>query len=135
MPDRLFLSCWLRSRGNGHGPDLETRLRQFAKMLSLFPLSRLAARGPELRTYVIERTEPPQFEREFPHAEDPAETVEDVMGAAYAPGDGGRATGVHNTSSIRAAPVASITSRSKPRAAPLAGGICARAARKSSSIG
>ena len=82
MPDRLFLSCWLRSRGNGHGPDLETRLRQFAKLLSLFPLSRLAARGPELRTYVIEHTEPPQFEREFPHAEDPAETVEDIMGAA-----------------------------------------------------
>ena len=44
-------------------------------------------------------------------------------------------TGVHSTCSIRLAPVASITSRSKPSATPLAGGITASAASRSSSIG
>jgi hypothetical protein len=82
MADRLFLSCWLRQGANGHTLNREKLLRQFAKMLALFPLSRLAARGPDLRVYAIERTEPPQFEREFPHAEDPAETVDDVLAAA-----------------------------------------------------
>jgi len=43
--------------------------------------------------------------------------------------------GVHTTSSIRVAPVASMTSRSKPSAIPQASGIPARALRKSSSIG
>src|SRR5262249_9926705 len=43
--------------------------------------------------------------------------------------------GVHTTSSIRVAPVASMTSRSKPSAIPQASGITARALRKSSSIG
>ncbi len=43
--------------------------------------------------------------------------------------------GVQITSSMRSAPVASITSRSRPSAAPLAGGMTASAARKSSSIG
>ncbi|MND67983.1 hypothetical protein D3C80_594190 [compost metagenome] len=45
------------------------------------------------------------------------------------------ATGAHMTRSIRGAPVASITSRSKPSAMPLAGGMIASAARKSSSSG
>ena len=44
-------------------------------------------------------------------------------------------TGAHNTCSIVGAPVASITKRSKPSAMPLAGGIRASAARKSSSMG
>ena len=48
---------------------------------------------------------------------------------------GTSATGVHMTSSIVRAPVASRTSRSKPRAAPEAWGMMARAARKSSSRG
>src|SRR5262249_11059691 len=43
--------------------------------------------------------------------------------------------GVHTTSSMRAAPVASMTSRSKPSAIPQASGITARALRKSSSTG
>jgi hypothetical protein len=47
----------------------------------------------------------------------------------------GSKTGVHWTDSTRSAPVASIMSRSKPSAAPLASGISARAARKSSSRG
>ena len=47
----------------------------------------------------------------------------------------GSKTGVHCTSSMRSAPQASITSRSKPSAAPLDSGISASAARKSSSSG
>ncbi len=43
--------------------------------------------------------------------------------------------GVQMTFSTLPAPVASITTRSAPSAMPLACGICARAARKSSSIG
>ena len=45
------------------------------------------------------------------------------------------ATGVQMTSSIRRAPVASMASRSKPRAMPLASGMIASASRKSSSSG
>jgi len=52
----------------------------------------------------------------------------------YFPEDTGpctcHATGVQITCSMRVAPVASITSRSNPSAAPLAGGMCASAARK-----
>ncbi len=44
-------------------------------------------------------------------------------------------TGAHITWSMRGAPVASITSRSKPSAMPLASGMIARAARNSSSSG
>ena len=44
-------------------------------------------------------------------------------------------TGVHCTRSMRGAPVASITRRSKPSATPLASGIAARAARNASSTG
>ena len=47
----------------------------------------------------------------------------------------GVVTGAQRTCSIFRAPVASMTSRSKPRAMPDAGGIMASAARKSSSIG
>ena len=42
----------------------------------------------------------------------------------------GSATGVHSTCSMRGAPVASITSRSKPSAMPEAGGICAERGEK-----
>src|SRR5580704_642351 len=45
------------------------------------------------------------------------------------------AIGAHNTWSIRAAPVASITRRSRPSAMPEASGIAASAAKKSSSSG
>ena len=46
-----------------------------------------------------------------------------------------RGTGDHRTSSICRAPVARRASRSKPRAAPEAGGICSSAFRRSSSRG
>ena len=55
-------------------------------------------------------------------------------GAAYTPAPFG-ATGVHSTCSIRSAPAASMTSRSKPSATPLASGMISSAARKSVSIG
>ena len=57
-------------------------------------------------------------------------------GGGHGPAGGpASATGAHSTCSIERAPVASTTSRSKPSAAPLAGGIAASAVRKSSSSG
>ena len=79
--DRLFLSCWLR-RANAPSFDREKLLRQFARMLELFPFSRLAPLGPELRVYAIEYAEPPQFERDFPVFQDLGETIADVLAAA-----------------------------------------------------
>lgn len=79
--DRLFLSCWLR-RANKAAFDRDKLLRQFEKMLELFPFSRLVARGPELRIYAIEYAEPPQFERSFPAAQDTAQIVETIPIAA-----------------------------------------------------
>ena len=54
---------------------------------------------------------------------------------SHGPRPPGSKTGVHCTDSTLSAPVASIMRRSKPSAAPLASGISASAARKSSSIG
>ena len=62
---------------------------------------------------------------------EPARELQDRE-PAYVPDS---TTGVQSTCSMRVAPVASMTRRSKPSAAPLAGGMCASAARKSSSIG
>jgi hypothetical protein len=80
--DRLFLSCWLRRTGNSSAFDRERLFRQFAKMLELFPFSRLAGRGPEMRIYAIEHAEPPQFERDFPVFQDLAETLDGILAAA-----------------------------------------------------
>lgn len=82
MPDRLFLSCWLRQGGNGHSFDREKLLRQFAKMLGVFPLSILAARGPSVRIQAIERAEPPLIERDLPVTGDRAETIDEILAAA-----------------------------------------------------
>ena len=71
MADRLYLSCWIR------GFDESNMLRHFEKLLGLFPFSQLAQRGPVLRVYALERQEPPQLEREFPHRAEPA-----LLGAA-----------------------------------------------------
>ena len=51
-------------------------LRQFEKVLGVFPFSKLAARGPAIRVYALEPTEPPQFEREYPPAADPRELAD-----------------------------------------------------------
>jgi hypothetical protein len=40
--------------------------RHFGRLLGLFPFSKLAKRGPIVRVYALEHTEPPLFEREFP---------------------------------------------------------------------
>lgn len=50
-------------------------LRHFQKMLELFPFSKLAQRGPEVRVYALEHAEPPQFELDFPAATEPAVMV------------------------------------------------------------
>ncbi len=70
MSDRLYLSLWIRNF------DESNMLRHFEKMLSLFPFSKLAARGPALNVYAIEHSEPPLFEREFAPGAEPAAMVE-----------------------------------------------------------
>jgi len=59
VPDRLYFSCWVK--------DSRTQpvLHQYHKMLEAFPFSKLAKRGPVLRVYALEHTEPPLIEREF----------------------------------------------------------------------
>jgi hypothetical protein len=69
MIDRLYLSCWLK------GYNGANCLRHFEKMLSVFPFSKLAARGPELRIYAIEHIEPPQIERDFPLGADSRDLI------------------------------------------------------------
>jgi hypothetical protein len=67
VPDRLYLSCWVR------GFTETNALRHFGKMLERFPFSKLAKRGPVLRVYAIAHSEPPLLEREFlPDAESSA---------------------------------------------------------------
>jgi hypothetical protein len=73
MADRLYLSCWVTRRNGTH--SAATLLRYFEKILGVFPFSKLAARGPEIRVYAIEHLEPPQFEREFPPASDPLDLI------------------------------------------------------------
>jgi hypothetical protein len=82
MSDRLFLSCWLRQGGDAQSFDREKLLRQFAKMLGIFPFSLLASRGPSVRIQAIERAEPPLIERDLPVSGDRAETIDDILAAA-----------------------------------------------------
>ena len=70
MPDRLYLSCWIR------GFSEQNMLRYFEKLLGLFPYSQLAQRGPTLRVYAIERVEPPQIEKEFAPETDASKIVD-----------------------------------------------------------
>jgi hypothetical protein len=72
VSDRLYLSCWIR------GFSESNMLQHFETLVSLFPYSKLAQRGPLLRVYAIERVEPPILEREFP----PGPSAEEI--AAYA---------------------------------------------------
>lgn len=51
-------------------------LQHFEKMLGIFPFSKLSKRGPVLRVYAIEHTEPPLLERAFPPLADPGLLVE-----------------------------------------------------------
>ncbi|HLH40897.1 MAG TPA: hypothetical protein VKX39_17230 [Bryobacteraceae bacterium] len=74
MADRLYLSCWIARRNGGY--SAHRALRYFENILGIFPFSKLAARGPALRIYALEHSEPPQFEREFSPGADPAALAE-----------------------------------------------------------
>lgn len=59
-------------------------LRHFERLLTLFPYSQLAARGPVLRVYAVERTEPSQLEREFPRPVEAAAMIAAAREFAHA---------------------------------------------------
>src|SRR6266852_4107093 len=79
MSDRLYFSCGVR------GANETNMLRHFEKLLGKFPFSKLAARGPVLRVYVIEHTEPPALEREFLPGALPQEMI--AQAREFAQGD------------------------------------------------
>jgi hypothetical protein len=81
MADRLFLTCWLRATV-GAPFDRERLLRQFGKMLGVFPLSLLSSRGPSIRIQAIERAEPTLIERDLPVSGDRTETIDDILADA-----------------------------------------------------
>ncbi|SRR5579884_974206 len=70
MPDRLYLSLWLR----GFSPM--NMLRHYEKALALFPFSKLAKAESALRIYAVEYAQPPVFEEPFPSPVDPAAVIE-----------------------------------------------------------
>jgi hypothetical protein len=76
VADRLYFSCWVK--------DTRTQLvlYQYEKLLARFPFSKLSKRGPVLRVYAIDHTEPPLLEREFEHFPDNASLMEAVLAAA-----------------------------------------------------
>jgi len=78
LADRLYLSCWPL------GFNESSMLRQFGKLLEVFPFSKLAQRGPALRVYAVEHTEPPQIEREFAKNAEPAAIVSAAREFAHA---------------------------------------------------
>lgn len=57
MTDQLFLSIWLEEQGPGG------RLRNFEKLLSLFPFSQRAQPQSVVSIHAIDTTEPPLLER------------------------------------------------------------------------
>lgn len=72
MPDRLYLSLWIR------GFDESNMLGHFERMLRTFPFSRLRPGIATLRIYAIEDAEPPLLEQAFT----PGTGVEAVLAAA-----------------------------------------------------
>lgn len=72
MSDRLYLSCWVR------GFNESNMLRHYAKLLELFPHSKLSQRPQTLRVYAVEYAEPPSTEKTFEGMSTPA----DVLAAA-----------------------------------------------------
>lgn len=67
VPDRIYFSCWVKDRRT------QPVVHQFQKMLETFPFSKLAKRGPVLRIYALEHTEPPATELEFGATPDPGD--------------------------------------------------------------
>jgi hypothetical protein len=76
VSDRLYLSCWLRGFSEKSIPQ------RFEALLGLFPFSKLAARGPVLRVYAINLSEPPLLEREFEPSGPVAVLAEAMVDAA-----------------------------------------------------
>lgn len=72
MSDRLYLSCWVR------GFNESNMLRHYAKLLDVFPFSKLAERPQILRVYAVDASEPPALERPFA----PGSEAPDVLAAA-----------------------------------------------------
>jgi len=70
VPDRLYLSCWIR------GFDESNMLHHFEQMLGIFPFSKLSKRGPVLRVYALEHLEPPLIEHAFPPLAEPSLLIE-----------------------------------------------------------
>ncbi len=68
MPDRLYLSYWLR------GYTGQNMLRHFEKALRLFPYSRLKP-GAALTVYAVEPSEPALLERAYAETPDAAELL------------------------------------------------------------
>jgi len=76
VTDRLYFSCRLKEAAP------VALLRQFGKMLNVFPFSKLAKRGPVLRVHAVTLREPPLLEREFAVSADTAGTCADILSAA-----------------------------------------------------
>ncbi len=70
MPDRLYLSLWLR------GFSEKTMLRHFEELLRTFPFSRLKPGISQLRVYALEFAEPPLFEEAFTAETSPETALE-----------------------------------------------------------
>lgn len=64
MADQLFLSYWLRDFGE------RNMLRQYERMLRMFPYSRLSARGASLEILAGSSREPALFEKTYPDMPD-----------------------------------------------------------------
>jgi hypothetical protein len=72
MSDRLYLSCWTSDFSDF------TMLRNYAKLLALFPISKLSQRPQTLRVHAVSFSEPPVVENPF----EPTDTFEVMLDAA-----------------------------------------------------
>jgi hypothetical protein len=81
VPDRLYFSCRVNGAAH-HGANVSKIFLQFGKMLSVFPFSKLAKRGPVLRVYAVSLLESPVLEREFPVSSETGEIVGDIVESA-----------------------------------------------------
>jgi len=70
MADQLYLSYWLR------GFNEQNMLRQFEKMLALFPYSRLSQQGVVFRIIPLDYNQPAVFEQAYPSPPDLAAVLE-----------------------------------------------------------
>ena len=59
MSDRLYLSCWVQDFSDF------TMLRDYRRMLNVFPISNLSERPQTLRIHAVSYSEPPVIEKPF----------------------------------------------------------------------